>query len=111
MRGRERSSQVPYASTPPTLTDLLGSQIPTVTSTAAEFVQQQRGGKIRVIAGKAAAARGVDLPREWHRYGGLRLVRHARAGWHAGAHDRVRERSRGFAFVAVSYCWSICSHG
>ena len=41
---------VPYAGTPPALSDLMGGQIPLVTSTASEFVQLHRAGKIRVIA-------------------------------------------------------------
>jgi tripartite-type tricarboxylate transporter receptor subunit TctC len=41
---------VPYAGTPPSLSDLMGGQIPMATSTASEFVELHRAGKIRVIA-------------------------------------------------------------
>jgi tripartite-type tricarboxylate transporter receptor subunit TctC len=43
-------THVPYAGTPPSLTDLLGGQIPMVTSTSSEFVELHQAGKIRVIA-------------------------------------------------------------
>jgi tripartite-type tricarboxylate transporter receptor subunit TctC len=41
---------IPYAGTPPSLTDLLGGQIPMATSTTSEFVELHRAGKICVIA-------------------------------------------------------------
>jgi tripartite-type tricarboxylate transporter receptor subunit TctC len=41
---------IPYAGTPPSLTDLMGGQIPMATSTASEFVELHKAGKIRVIA-------------------------------------------------------------
>lgn len=55
---------IPYAGTPPSLTDLMGGQIPMATSTTSEFVELHRGGKIRVIAtsGKARLPQLPDVP-------------------------------------------------
>jgi tripartite-type tricarboxylate transporter receptor subunit TctC len=43
-------THVAYKGTPPSIADLLGGQIPMVTSTTSEFVELHKAGKIRVIA-------------------------------------------------------------
>ena len=55
---------IPYPGTPPALNDLLGGNIPMVTSTASEFVELHRGGKIRVIAvsGKERQSQLPEVP-------------------------------------------------
>jgi tripartite-type tricarboxylate transporter receptor subunit TctC len=55
---------IPYPGTPPALNDLLGGNIPMVTSTASEFVELHQGKKIRVIAvsGKRRLSRLPEVP-------------------------------------------------
>ena len=57
-------THIPYAGTPPSLGDLMGGQIPMVTSTASEFVELHRAGKIRVIAtsGKERLPQLAEVP-------------------------------------------------
>lgn len=57
-------THIPYPGTPPALNDLLGGNIPMVTSTASEFVELHRSGKVRVIAtsGKQRQAQLKEVP-------------------------------------------------
>ena len=54
-------THIAYKGTPPSIADLLGGQIPLVTSTTSEFVELHRAGKIRVIA-TSDTERMVQLP-------------------------------------------------
>jgi tripartite-type tricarboxylate transporter receptor subunit TctC len=47
---RVEMTHIGYKGTPPAIADLLGGQIPMVSSTAAEFTELHRAGKLRVIA-------------------------------------------------------------
>jgi tripartite-type tricarboxylate transporter receptor subunit TctC len=54
-------THIAYKGTAPSIADLLGGQIPLVTSTTSEFVELHRAGKIRVIA-TSDTDRMVQLP-------------------------------------------------
>jgi tripartite-type tricarboxylate transporter receptor subunit TctC len=54
-------THIAYKGTAPSIADLLGGQIPMVTSTTSEFVELHRAGKIRVIA-TSDTERMVQLP-------------------------------------------------
>lgn len=54
-------THIAYKGTPPALSDLLGGQIPIVSSTVSDFLELHRAGKIRVIA-TSGEERTTDLP-------------------------------------------------
>ncbi len=54
-------THIAYKGTAPALTDLLGGQIPMVSSTVSDFLELHRAGKIRVIA-TSGEERTTDLP-------------------------------------------------
>jgi tripartite-type tricarboxylate transporter receptor subunit TctC len=54
-------THIAYKGTAPALSDLLGGQIPMVSSTVSDFLELHRAGKIRVIA-TSGEERTTDLP-------------------------------------------------
>ncbi|MGZ5865902.1 MAG: tripartite tricarboxylate transporter substrate-binding protein, partial [Xanthobacteraceae bacterium] len=54
-------THIAYKGTPPAIADLLGGQIPMVSTTAADFAELHRAGKIRVI-GTSDIERSPSLP-------------------------------------------------
>ncbi len=54
-------THIAYKGTAPALSDLLGGQIPMVSSTVSDFLELHRAGKIRVIA-TSGEERTIDLP-------------------------------------------------
>ena len=54
-------THIAYKGTAPALADLLGGQIPMVSSTVSDFLELHRAGKVRVIA-TSGEARTADLP-------------------------------------------------